>query len=89
MHDLLLVFYLMFLAAGNAFLIRAVYAARAAWREDIAPFGRKTSSLQVLMKPEAFVRPEKVQAVRKFSRIGFILLLLCLAAVITDIATLI
>ncbi len=85
MHDLLLVLYLTFLVLGNVFLVYAVYTARAAWREDIPPFGRKTSRLQALMFPERFVQPQKVGSVSRLAVAGFILLLLCLVAVITDI----
>lgn len=85
MHDLLLVLYLTFLALGNVFLVYAVYTARAAWREDIPPYGYRTPSFEVVFHPERFVRSEKVRIVRRYGLLGFIFLLFCLIAVFTDI----
>jgi len=52
-------------------LVAAIAVARTNWRPDVAPFGRHTSSHQVLARPASFVVGSALGRVRILTGIGY------------------
>jgi hypothetical protein len=66
---------------ATACLVAAIVVARLHWRHDIAPFGRDTNALRVLLRPASYTRESSVAGIRVLTVLGCALYaaaLLCL-----------
>ncbi len=72
-----LAIYLSLLIGGNLFLVRGFYVTRPTRRSDVAPYGLRNRSLQIILHPENYVTKDRLTEIRIFNTTG--MLLLCTA----------
>ena len=58
---------------GIAALVVGVGLTRFHWRPDIAPYGRGTSALQVMLHPDRYVEDAPLRAIRSLNLVGAVL----------------
>jgi hypothetical protein len=63
---------LLFLGLGS--LLSGVFWTRLNWRQDVRPFGRWTSSLDLVRHPERYANQDAVRAIRTMTVTGRLLL---------------
>jgi hypothetical protein len=79
------VLWFILLLSGNLLLVAGLFLTRLTWRRDIAPFGRRSSILQILIHPERFAGPERLRAIRLLNLFGVVLLCGATSLLVYDI----
>lgn len=68
------VLWLALLLCGNLLLVAGLFLTRLTWRPDVAPFGRGSPILQIMLHAERFATPERLRAIRLLNLSGGVLL---------------
>jgi Na+/H+ antiporter NhaC len=79
--------FLVLLILGVLTLVGATFLARRNWRPDIAPYGRRTRPLDLMLHPERYAKAESIRTIRVISLVGMVCLLGALVVVGYDILT--
>ncbi len=66
--------FLALLVAGILFLVGSLVLTRLHWRADIAPYGRRTHGLHVVLHPDQYTVDAPLLAIRGLSFTGALLL---------------
>ena len=65
--------FLILLLLGIVALVGGLLRARLHWRSDVAPYGRQTRSLDVLLHPERYAQSDALRVIRALHITGALL----------------
>lgn len=61
--------------SGTVLIVTSFVVARLNWRPDKTPYGLRTRSLDVLLRPAKYVQPRALRTTRSLQALGALLLL--------------
>lgn len=67
-------------------MVAGLYLTRMTWRDDIPPYSRKSSTLEIMLHPDRFATPRHLGTIRILNAMGMLLLAAAVATIIADIA---
>jgi hypothetical protein len=76
--------FLVALFSGIIALVCGMLLIRANWRGDVVPFGRHSRTLDILLHPEKYARPELLRVIRTLNWMGLAFLLIAVGLLIHE-----
>lgn len=76
--------YFVFLSGGIICLLWGLFLTRLTWRADVEPYGLRNPTLEIMLHPERFARPERLREIRALNIAGLILIAAAVVTIVSD-----